>query len=95
MAKMNDLVMNIRCVSGTLEEDEIVAKELRSLSLAYKHKIIATNEICSVTTMARDMLVRKITLFELREFGESHGKYETVFRASVSEKQKYDLRGSS
>lgn len=90
MAKVNDLVQGIRCVSETLEEDEIVGKVLRSLSPTYKHKIAAIDEIWSVTTMIRDMLVGKIVAFEPSEFGESHGKSKTTFRASVSNKQKYE-----
>lgn len=60
MAKVNDLVLNIRCAGGFLEEDEIVAKVLRSLPLAYKHKVITIDEIQTVTTVTRDMLVGKI-----------------------------------
>lgn len=45
--------------------------------------------------MTRDMLVGKLAAFELIEFGESHGKSKTVFRASISEKHKYDPKESS
>lgn len=95
MDKVNDLFMNIKCAGGTLEEDEIVAKVLRSLPPAYKHTVVAIDEIKSVTTMNRDMLVGNLTAFDLSEFGESHGKSETTFRAFVSVKQKYDPRESS
>lgn len=92
MAKVNDPVLGIRCVGGTIEEDEIVSKMLSSLP-PYKHKVIAIYEIQSVTTVTRDILVRKIVAFEPSEFGESHGKFEATFRASasLSGKQKYDL----
>lgn len=81
MAKVNDIVLGIRCASGTIEEDEIVAKVMRSFPPAYKHKVGAIDEIQSVTTVTRDMMVGKIYAFQMSEFGESHG----------SGKQKYDL----
>ncbi|GLJ34506.1 hypothetical protein SUGI_0694030 [Cryptomeria japonica] len=90
MAKVNELVLGIRCVGGTLEEDEIVAKVLGSFPPAYKHKVVAIDEIQSVNTVTRDMLVGKIVAFELRKFRESHGKNEIAFRTSISRKQKYD-----
>lgn len=90
IAKVNDLVLGIRCVDGTLVEDEIVAKVLRYLPHAYKYKVAAINEIQSVTTVTRDMSIGKIVAFELSECGESHGKFETTFRASISGKKKYD-----
>ncbi|GLJ37859.1 hypothetical protein SUGI_0770230 [Cryptomeria japonica] len=92
MAKVNELFLGIRNVGGKIEEDEIVAKVLRYLPPTYKHKVVAIDEIQSVTTVTRDMLVRKLVAFELRKFGESHGKSETAFRASisVSGKKKYD-----
>lgn len=93
--KVNELVMKIRCVGGTLEEDEISAKVLRSFPPAYKPKVVAIDGIQSVTTITRDMLVGKLVAFELSEFGESHGKTEIAFKASVSGKQKYDLGESS
>lgn len=39
MDKVNDLVLGIKCADGTIEEDEIVAKVMRSLPPAYKHKV--------------------------------------------------------
>lgn len=45
MAKVNDLVLGIGCVCGSIEEDEIVAKVLRSLPFAYKHKVSTIDEI--------------------------------------------------
>lgn len=41
MQKVNELVLNIRCVGGVLEESNIVAKVLRSLPPSYKHKVVA------------------------------------------------------
>ncbi|GLJ42405.1 hypothetical protein SUGI_0878460 [Cryptomeria japonica] len=92
MAKVNELVLGIRCAGGTNEEDEIVAKVLRSLSPSYKHKVIAIDEIQSVTIVTRDVLVEKLTAFELSKFGESNRKSEITFResTSISSKQKYD-----
>ncbi|GLJ49345.1 hypothetical protein SUGI_1043470 [Cryptomeria japonica] len=89
---MNELVLGIRSVGGKIEEDEIVAKVLRSLS-PYKHKVATIDEIWSVTTVTRDVFIGKLAAFELSEFGKSHGKSETTFKAStsVSSKQKYDL----
>lgn len=91
MAKVNELVLNIRCADGTLEEDEIFAKVLRSLPPAYKLKFVTTDEIQIVTTMTRNMLVGKLVAFELSEFGELHGKIETAFKASLFGKHKYFL----
>lgn len=93
--KVNELFLGIICVGGTLEEDEIVVKVLRSFPPAYKPKVVAIDEIKSVTFMTRGMLVGKLVAFELSEFGESHGKYETTFKASISWKQKYDPTESS
>lgn len=78
---------------GTIVGDEIVARVLRSLPPAYKHKVVAIDEIQSVTTLSRDMLVGKIVAFELSECGESHGNLEAAFSTSisVSGKHKYDL----
>lgn len=72
-----------------MKKDEIVAKVLRSFP-PYKHKVASIDEIESVTTVIIDMLVGNIVAFELSKFGESHGKFETTFRAFVSRKQKYD-----
>lgn len=83
--------MNTRCVSGSLEKDNIVAKVLRSLPTSYKYKVATIDEIQSVTIVTRDMLVGKLAAFELSKFGESHGNSETAFRASAFEKKKYDL----
>lgn len=92
MTKLNDHVLGITCFSGKIEEDQIVAKVLRSLPPTYKQKVATIDEIWSVTTITRDMLFGKITTFELRKFGESHGKSMISFKslASVSGKQKYD-----
>lgn len=92
MAKVNDLVLGIRCAGGTIEEDEIVAKVLRSFLPSYKHKVVAIDEIYSVTIVTRDMLVGKLVAFELSEFGKSHEKSETTFKASasISGNKKYD-----
>lgn len=95
MDKVNDLVLNIRCASGIIEEDEIVAKVMRYLPLAYKHKVAAIDEIQRVTIVTRDMLVGKLAAFELSELGESHGKTKTTFKDTVSGKKKYDPRESS
>lgn len=45
MAKVNELVLGIRCAGGKIEEDNIVAKVLGSFPIAYKHKVAAINEI--------------------------------------------------
>lgn len=74
MAKVNELVIGIKCVGGKIEEDEIFSKVLRSLHLGYKHKVAAIDEIQSVTILTRDILVGKLVAFALSEFGESHGK---------------------
>lgn len=89
--KVNELVLSIRNASGKIEEDEIIAKVLRSLPPSYKHQVISIDEIPSVTTVTRDMLVGKLVAFELSEFGESRGKSETTFKVSISisSKQKY------
>ncbi|GLJ40342.1 hypothetical protein SUGI_0829440 [Cryptomeria japonica] len=84
MAKVNGIVLGIRCVGGTIEEDEIVAKVLRYFPPTYKHKVVSIDEIQSVTTVTTDMLVGKIIAFQMSEFGESHGKSKTIFRASTS-----------
>lgn len=64
MVKVNDLFLSIRCVGGTLEEDEIVAKVLRYFPPTYKHKVATIDEIQSVTIMPRYMMVGKIAEFE-------------------------------
>ncbi|GLJ13134.1 hypothetical protein SUGI_0205960 [Cryptomeria japonica] len=84
MDKVNDLVLSIRSVGGKIEEDEIVAKVLRSLPPTYKHKVAAIDEIRSVTTVTRDVLVGKLAAFKLSKFGESCGKSKTTFKASLS-----------
>lgn len=45
MAKVNELVLGIECVGGTLEEDKIVAKVLSSFCPAYKPKVAGIDEI--------------------------------------------------
>jgi len=54
MQKVNELVTSIRSTGGILEESEIVAKVLRSLPAAYKHKVATIEEIRTVTTITRD-----------------------------------------
>lgn len=97
MTKVNELVCGIRCAGGILDEDEIVAKVLISLPPAYKHKVVAIEEIRSLTTISRDQLVGKISAFELAEFGDALLKTESAFKASASikGKQRYDLGESS
>lgn len=69
MQKVNELVCNMRCVNGVLEESKIVAKVLRSFPPTYKHKATSIEEIRSVTNVTRDMLTGKLVAFELSKFG--------------------------
>lgn len=80
MQKVNELMCGIRCVSGVLEESEIVAKVLRSLP-PYKHKFFPIDEIQTMTNVTRDMLIGK-----LAEFGDSLPKTESACKATVSGK---------
>lgn len=88
MQKVNELVCNIRYVSGKLEESEIVAKVLKSLPASYKHKDVAIEEIEIVTNVTRYMLTGKLLVFELSEFGDSLPKVESAFKATASRKDK-------
>lgn len=95
MQKVNEFLLNIKCVGGVLEEFEIVAKVLISLSPTYKHKATAIEEIETVTDVTRDMFIGKLVAFELREFGEAPPKFESAVKSTISKKQKYDPRQSS
>jgi len=88
MKKVNELVCGIRCAGGVLDEDEIVAKVLRSLPPTYKHKVTAIKEIKSLTTITRDQLVGKISTFKLAKFGDALPKTESAFKANASTKGK-------
>lgn len=92
MQKVTELVLNIRCIGGVLEELEIVDKVLRSLPPTYKHKFVSIEEIRTMIDVTRDMLIGKLVTFELSEFGESLPKFEFAFKATISKKQKYDPR---
>lgn len=91
MQKVNELVLNIRCASGVLEESEIVANVFRSLTPTYKHRVATIEEIWTVIDVTIDMLIRKIASFKLSNFGEVPPKSKSSFKATTSEKQKYDL----
>ncbi|XP_059073581.1 uncharacterized protein LOC131874299 [Cryptomeria japonica] len=69
--RRKEALLSALCASGVLEESEIVSKVLRSLPLAYKHKIVAIEEIRIVSYVTRDILIGKLAAFELRKFGES------------------------
>lgn len=80
MQKMNELVCNIRYVGGKLKESKIVAKVFKSL---YKHKVVAIEEIKTVIEVTRDMLIGKLSSFEMSEFGDSLPKVESAFKATI------------
>jgi hypothetical protein len=88
MQRVNELVCNIRCVSGELDEVDIIAKVLRSLPTSYKHKVSTIEEIWMVTNVTKDMLVGNLIAFELSDFGDSFPKSEFAFKATFSEKDK-------
>lgn len=89
--KVTKLVCGIRCVSGVLEETKFVFKVIRSLLPSYKHKASTIDEIWTITNVTRDMLIGKLTAFELSEFGDSLPKTKSAFKTAVSGKQRYDL----
>ena len=88
MQRVNELVCGIRCAGGWLEELEIVAKVLRSFPVAYKFKDTTTEELHTLTNVTRDMLIGKLTTFELSEFGDALPKIESVFKVTTSGKDK-------
>lgn len=97
MQRVNELVCGIRGASGKLEESEVVAKVLRSFPAAYKVKATAIEELQTITNVTRDMLVGKLTAFELSEFGDALPKVESKFKATTSrrDRQRYDPGESS
>lgn len=96
MLKVNELVCNIRCAGGKLEESEI-AKVIRSLLASYKHKVPTIEEIRTMTDVTKDMLIGKLSTFELSEFGDYVPKVGSAFKAIVfrKDKKRYNLRESS
>lgn len=95
LSKVNELMCNIRCVGWVLEESEIVAKVLRSLPLACKHKVATIEEIWTMTNVTRDMLIGKLAAFEWSDFGDSLPNIESAFKAPISGKWRYDPRERS
>jgi len=95
MQKVNELVCNIRCAGGKLEESKIVGKVLRSLPVSYKNRVATIEEIRTVIDVTRDQLVGKLSTFEMSEFGDSLPKSESAFKASVFRKQRFDPGESS
>lgn len=95
MERVNEIVMGIQCCGGTLSEDEIVSKVLRALLPAYKMKATTINELRTManTSVNKDTLVRKLSSFELEEFGPSRAvKFEPSFHASTSTTSKKDWK---
>ncbi|GLJ53499.1 hypothetical protein SUGI_1141440 [Cryptomeria japonica] len=78
-----------------LSEDEIVSKVLRAPPLAYKMKETAINELRTMakTSVNRDILIGKLSTFELEEFGPSGAAMsESSFHASSSSTSKSDWK---
>jgi len=67
------------------------------LPAAYKHKVVAIEEIQTMVNETRDMVIGKLSNFELSEFGESLPKTKSAFKATIlkKDKQGYDLGESS
>ena len=61
--KINVIVCGISCTGGILDEDEVVARVLKSLPPAYDNKVAAIKETRTVTTVTREKLVRNLIVF--------------------------------
>lgn len=93
MERVNQTVMGIQCCGGTLIEDEIISKVLRTLLLAYKMDATAINKLRTLanTSINKDTLSGKLSSFELEEFGPSGAmKSKPTLNASASPTSKKD-----
>ncbi|GLJ09558.1 hypothetical protein SUGI_0111790 [Cryptomeria japonica] len=93
MERVNEIILGIQCCCGSLSEDE--TKLLRALPPTYKMKATITNELRKMEnpSINRDILVGKLSTFELEEFGSSGvEKSEPSFHASTSSTGKSDWK---
>jgi len=86
MQRIDEIINGIKGLGGTINEDEVAMKILRSLPKSYSHKVATIEEVTSVQKVTKDQLLGKLTTFEMREFGDALPKIETTFKANTSEK---------
>lgn len=84
--RVTESLVGIRNYGGTYDEDEFIAKILRSLTPTYKFKAMSIQETIPLTpNLSREMLIAKLTAFEAVELGEVAPKVESAFRGSTQE----------
>ena len=84
--KINVIVCGISCTGSILDEDEVVARVLKSLPPPYDNKVAAIEGIRTVTTVTREKLVRNLIVFELNALADAQPKNEKAFKAAVTQK---------
>ena len=94
--RIDELVNVVQGVGETVLDSEIVDKVLRTLSMAYNHKVSILEDPENISKLTLDELYGILIAYELRIGRENHSKEETTFKVlKKTEAQKSKLQSSS
>lgn len=84
--RIKEVIGGIKSVGGTVVEDRVVSKMLRTLLPSYSIRVSSIQELRSVSKdkVTVDSLIGMLTNFELNIFDNSVPKVESTFKASIS-----------